>query len=541
MRSPPLNEDVSMNLTSRTALVATLVACHFTATGIESVEAQKGDEVVRGLLRALIESQLEKSNRREVAPPPARLGPGRNNTPPDRLSPRVNQLRPIASSFAQEATTLRALLQTDAARDFHVRNHLGDAMRLQATASAVQQRTAMARTDDSVRNSFQSLNTAWTSLAHELSTCNGLRNQTTACIGRLNRLDQQYCAILGIQTGFDRQQVIQTSYALSAYCRDLLESLQVGSRPSGRNRILQRKLGHLCEEVDYFAGLVSDNVQFQTAVVEYTQLYGEWKQLEGQLNQQASPTVTRGIRRIREAHRTLHNLLRMTMTVDPEYVHELVHELEERQRLLFQTITLEQLMVLPDSELVSLTANELAGSIENMDQLIVRKRGIAELAEAFGFIDNAWNRLAFYLEPIREPQTLATLAATHDAVKTIQVALGVTIEFDRTALLNMASSLEQLSDTLERTLIQWQRRPGTHDRSLVSKAHQMSALFHEIEQALAVNRSVINTGQCDQAIQLWQEIRPTLKTCTTIEQEQFQHIVNTMTPELIRFRTLLSQ
>lgn len=529
-----------MNRTSRTALIATLVACHWTATGINRAEAQKGEDVVKGLLRALIESQLEKSNRREVAPPPAQFNPGRN-TPPGRLSPRMNQLRPIASSFAQEATTLRTLLQTDAARDFHVRNHLGDAIRLQATASAVQQRTSISRTEDSVRDSFQSLNTAWTSLAHELSTCSGLRSQTTACIQRLNRLDKQYTAILGIQTGFDRQQVIQTAYALSAYCRDLLDSLQVGIRPTGRNRILQRKLAHLCEEVDYFAGLVSDNVQFQTASAEYSQLFAEWKQLESQLNQQASPTVTRGIRRIREAHRTLHTLLRMTMTVDPEYVHELVHELEQRQQLLFQTVTLEQLMNLPDSGLISLTANELAGAVENMDQLIVRKRGIAELAEAFSFIDNAWNRLAFYLEPIRAPQTLASLSATHDAVKTIQVALGVTIEFDRTALLNMASSLEQLSDTLERTLVQWQRRPGSHDRSLVTKAHQMSALFHEIEQALALNRPLVNAGQCDQAIQLWQEIRPALSNCDTIEREQFRHISETMTPELIRFRTMLSQ
>ena len=530
-----------MNFPSRTVLAATLIACHLTAMGIDSAVAQKGDEVVKGLLRALIESQVDKANRRETAPAPGQMNPRRNPNRPPRLSPQVNQLRPIASNFAQEASTLRTLLQTDAARHFHVRHYLSDATKLQATAWTVQQRTAIARTEDSVRSSFEDLNTAWTTLAHELSTCAGLRNQTTACIARLNRIDQQYSKILGIQTGFDRKQVIQTAYALSAYCRDLSEGLQVGVRPGGRNRILQRKLAHLCAEVDYFAGLVADNVQFQTAASEYTQLYTEWKQLESQLNQQTSPTVIRSIRKIREAHRTLHHLLRMTMQVDPEYIRELVKILEGRQRLLFQTITLDQLMILPDSELVSITANELTGAIENMNQLILRKQGITELAEAFQFIDAAWNRLAFYLEPIQQPQTLATLTATHDAVKTIQVALAVTIEIDRTALLNMASSLEQLSDTLERTLTYWQRRPGNHDQTLISKAHQMSVIFHQIEQNLSLNQPTINSTQCDQAIQLWQEIRPALKTCTTIEQEQFQHIASTMTPKLIRFHTLLNQ
>lgn len=524
--------------TSFACLLAILV---LSSNGVQTANAQKGEDVVKGLLRALIESQLEKSNRREQAPPPSQLGRGRNNNPPGRLSPGMNQLRPIASSFAQEMTTLRTLMQSDAARDFHVRHHLGEAIRLQATASALRQRTAMARSEDLVRDDFRSLNTSWTSLAHELSTCNGLSGQTLACIKRLNQLDQRYCGILGIQAGFDRQQVIQTSYALSAYCRDLLESLQVGGRPAARNRILLRKMGHLCEEVDYFTGLVSGNVQLQTAVAEYSQLFDEWKQLESLLNRQADPTVTRGIRRIREVHRTLHHLLRITMSIDPEYVHELVHELEEQQRLLFQTITLEQLMPLPDSDLVTITANELAGAIENMDQLILRKRSVSDLAEAYEFIDSSWNRLAFYLEPIRDPRTLTSLAATNDAVRTLQAALGVTIEFDRTTLLNMASSLEQLSDTLERSLVSWQRKPGTHDRSLVGKAHQMSATFHQIEQALAVNRSVIDAGQCDQAIQLWQEIRPVLKTCNSIEREQFEHIADVMTPELIRFRTLLSQ
>lgn len=525
-----------------TGFVSVFVGLLLVFPSAPAANAQKGDDVVKGLLRALIESQLEKSNRREVAPPPPpHLSPGRNNTPPGRLTAGMNQLRPIASSFAQETSTLRALMQTDAARNFYVRQHLGEAIQLQAIASAVRQRTATARTEDLVRDNFRSLNTSWTSLAHELSTCDGLSNQTLACVKRLNQLDQRYCSILGIQTGFDRQQVIQTSYALSAYCRDLLESLQVGGRPSARDRIFLRKLAHLCEEVDYFAGLVSDNVQLQTAVTEYSQLFQEWKQLEGTLNRQADPTAIRGIRRIREAHRTLHNLLRIPMSVDPDYVHELIHELEEQQRVLFQTITLEQLMPLPDNDRITITANELAGAVENMDQLIIRKRSLEEFTEAFGFIDSSWNRLAFYLEPIRDPRTRAALAATHDAVKTIQAALGVTLQFDRTTLLNMASSLEQLSDTLERTLAKWQRTPGNHDRSLVTKAHQMSSAFHEIEQALAVNRSVIDAGQCDLAIQLWQEIRPVLKTCTSIEREQFQHIDDTLTPELIRFRTMLSQ
>lgn len=530
-----------MKHTFQRTLIGSTAFCLLLTINLKSARAQKGEDVVKGLLRALIESQLERSNRGNNQGQ-TQFDPRRNPaSTPGRITPGINQLRPIASSFAQEAMTLRTLLNTDAARDFHVRRHLADAIRLQATATAVRQRTASARTEESVLASFQSLNTDWTTLAHELSTCSGISRQTQSCIERLNRLDQQYCQVLGIQTGFDRRQVLQAAYSLSAYCRDLSETLQVGGRVTGRNRTLQRKLTHLCEEVDYFAGLVSQQVQFETAVSEYAELYREWQQVEGLLNRQSDPAILRGIRRIRETHRTLHQLLRMTMQVDPEYVHDLVHELESQQRSLFQSITLEQMMALPDNDLIMVTASELAGAVENMDQLIIRNRNIQELAEAWGFIDHAWNRLAFYLEPIGDPRALAQLSATNDAVRSIQAALGITVEFDRTALLNMASSLEQLSDTLERALSQWQRRPGNHDRTLITKAHQMADIFHSIEQALATNRPTVNVSQCDQAIRLWQEIRPALKDCNTIEREQFDHLASTLTPELIRFRTQLGQ
>ena len=77
--------------------------------------AQDGEDIARGLLRALIESQLEKANRKNRNLP----DPFRTPLTQQRgtLTAEMQKLRPVAASFAQESATLAALLNTDARRN----------------------------------------------------------------------------------------------------------------------------------------------------------------------------------------------------------------------------------------------------------------------------------------------------------------------------------------------------------------------------------------------------------------------------------------
>jgi len=77
---------------------------------------------------------------------------------------------------------------------------------------------------------------------------------------------------------------------------------------------------------------------------------------------------------------------------------------------------------------------------------------------------------------------------------------------------------------------------------LVVKAEKMVEEFHHIEQALAAGDAPgDHLSDCDRAIALWQQIRPVLKTCNTDEREQFDHIAATLTPEIVRLRTMLDE
>ena len=87
---------------------------------------------------------------------------------------------------------------------------------------------------------------------------------------------------------------------------------------------------------------------------------------------------------------------------------------------------------------------------------------------------------------------------------------------------------------------QWQRRPGQHDRQLLTKARNLSEGFHRLEVALASGRNGIrHRSECDKQIALWQDIRTTLKTCESAERQEFDYIAAKMTPDIIRLRTML--
>ena len=62
--------------------------------------AQSGEDIARGLLKALIESQLQKSQRRSGGPGETLRPPNGRGVPGQpQLTGQIQQLRPIAASY----------------------------------------------------------------------------------------------------------------------------------------------------------------------------------------------------------------------------------------------------------------------------------------------------------------------------------------------------------------------------------------------------------------------------------------------------------
>jgi hypothetical protein len=519
----------------RSAVCCLVAVCLSGFTSPGKCHAQNGEDIAKGLLRALIESQLDKSRRRSDGPS-TQLNPA-----PGNVTREMQQLRSITAGISQEYATLGALLQTESRRNFEVRRHLPDALRLQAEATALTQRVASQRNHILMIDDFRSLNNGWKMLSHQLEQCRNLSPQIAASIKRIDVLDAQYCSVLGIQSQYNSQELTQAAYTLTTYMHDLIEDVQHSTPfPQGSNRQFMRELGRVSQLVEQFAGLVSEGAQYDAIVTEYKRLYENWLGIETKLTGYSSHGVTRNMRRIREVHQTLHQLLRLELGVDKHIVLHFIHEVDNDLNELYRTITLEHLIALPDGAAVPEAADILGGTIQNIDDLVHRDQNAQVIAEAWVYTDEAWNKFAFYLSSTSDTAIASRLKSIDETLTSLQQALGVTIRYDQRALVKGAESLEHLSEELATSLKRWQAGPGKHDRSLPSKAEKMASLFHHIEQSIAAGRiGEHNLQECDAAITNWQQIRPVLKTCDTPERNQLDQIAATFTTEILRLRTML--
>lgn len=506
--------------------------------------AQNGEDIAKDLLRALIESQLDKSRRRSGGPnDPFREPQGKGNLRPGQASQEILKLRPITAGLAQESATLSALLNSDAHRSFEIRKQLQPAIQLQATASALRQQCEAQSNHLALREGYRGLNNEWKTLSHQLDQCKSLGTQTRECMKRISSLDAQYCSILGIQEQFNNLELTREAYTLTTYLRDLVDDIQATApRPGTSHDRVLRDLGRLSQESNYFAQLISGGVPFSNAVIEYQQLFKSWQSVEDELNVYSGPSIVRAMGRIHDSHQTIHELLRLEIGIDQKLVLHMVHELDDNLTGLFKSITLDEMMSLPDAAAVASAADATYGNIQNLDDLVHRKESTQAIAEAWVFANEAWEVFAFYVSPSPNARTQASLRSITQTMQSLKRTMGIAVSFDRGAMVKSASSLENMGEHLVTAIKRWHTRPGTHNPALVSQAQSLVDHSHYLEQELlSGHRGTKFSRRMDEIIAVWQQIRPELAKCDTDDSETINHIIGTFTPELIRLRTMLSE
>lgn len=517
-------------------LVTALTVCTLCLSPpVIAQDKDAGKELVKGLLRALVESQLEREQgRSELAPPPP---PG----PPGQPTPEITQLRPLLAAYVQELTTLTALLNTDARRSFAVRGPLADALQLQATAAAVKQRADSERHHRGLLQALMSLNAQWKTLVYQLQTLPGISNQTRASLTRVDQLNSQYCQLLNIQEQFDGREVIRAVDALAAELRVLADEISYASTTSGNRLRTAASLRRLQERAVLLGNLMADQAPPTAVVSEYQSLFQAWQQLRPELAGYTGRSVVRAVGRIQETHRTIHELLRLNFGIDQALLQQMAVGLQRDLSELFRTITLEQMMVLRDHRAIAQAADALAGSAENLTDVVTRQESPAAVGEAWFYLDEAWRLFAYYMEPLRAPETRRRLDGLAQSVDALRVTIGVSVAFDQTLVSQQAATLHGLADRLQAAVGEWARRPGSGvERTTLQQTDQLEALCHQLETLTASSRNLsASQSRCDEVIVLWQQLRPRLLTCTTQERATLESLADSLTSALVRLKTML--
>ena len=533
-----LSGTLTMTTSSRRShlcyVVTALLTVSIAASGVSHVCAQSGDDLAKGLLRALIESRLEKDRRRRVGRDPFR--------PVGQATREIEQLRTISATYAQEATALSAVLNTDARRDYHVREHLPATLQFEATAAVVRQQTAAARNHATLADTYRQLNSQWLTLSHQLRHQHGVSPQAIAILDRIGILDQQYCALLGIQQQFDHRQLVRAADLLSAELRHLGEALQYAVPASATRARLIRNLQRLQQQAGYFANLAADNPQLEQVVREYQRLYQSWVGLEVDLDRYRNRSVTRGVQRVAAAQQTVHGLLRLDFGLDKRLVQHLIRDVETAMTELFQQITLADLMNLADSDEVASAADTAYGTLQHLADVVNRDETPRDIGEAWVFMDEAWDLLAYYLSPVRNPGVQHQLEVIARQLAGLQDTVGATVAWDDREMAQRSAALETTAEGIRLAIQRWHQSAGITDQHRSHEAQELISHCHELEQLIFGHRPPAEIlAECNHVIEAWQHLRPYLRECQTAERNTLEQLAAAFTPELIRIRTALPE
>ncbi len=515
-----------------------LLTVAIAASGISHVCAQNGEDIAKGLLRALIDSTLDKQRRREAVRDPFRppaLQPG-------LTSPQIQQLRTLSATYAQQTSALSARLHADARRDFHVRPHLASAFNFEASAAAVRRQTNSAQNHAAIVDSYRQLNAAWLTLSHQLRGQQGVSPQTIAVVDRIGQLDAQYCSILGIQQQFDRRELSRTVGRLAAEIQHLSGSLRYDVPSSATRARIIRHLQQLSRRVDRFAVQILNNQQLNRVVSEYQQIFTLWSQQTVDLDRYNSHSVTRNVQAVALIHQKIHELLRLETALDKRLIQHLVRDIDATMIQIFQEITLADLMSLPDSDEVAPAADMAYGTLQHLADVIQRDESRQEIGDAWAYVNEAWEFLDYYLSPVRNPHIHQHLEEVSGGLATLKQTVGVVVAWDRREMVQHASALESQAEGIHQSVQLWHRTAGIRNPRRAQETQELIGHCHALEQLILERRSMDQIREeCDHVVEAWQQLRPYLRECQTAESESLEQLAAGFTPQLVRIRTALPE
>ncbi len=506
---------------------------------------EAGKDIANGLLRALIESQLQKQNRGNLQPG----GPRQQNPPgfdpnarPAQPTTECQQLRTLLATMEQESNALSAQLNNDSRRNPEVRNQLADVVNFQASVAAARQHAGEHNNHMHMQPTGQLLDQTWKPLAYQLAALPAISQQTRESIERMNRMDAQLCGLLGIQEQFNSRELVRAADLLVADLRTLAEDIGYSNATGVNSTRLSGNVRRHEQKASSFANLAASGAQFQNVVAEYQNLHQTWQGLRPELDQYAARNMTRTVGRIEESHRTIHQLLRLQYRFDEPFVKRMAEGIDRDIADLFRTITLEQILMLPDSRSLPAVADALQGNCQNLSDVISRREPLQQVGEAWLYLDQQWQLFAYYLNPVQAAETRRRVDGINQSLQLLKNAIGVSVGYDYNAVRQQATAVDSLADLLQTTCRRWLKRPGQQNATLEAELQKLANSCRQLTTVATTNREPADVlPACDEVIGFWQQVRPQLSQCQTQERESLDQAIADFTPALLHLRTMLGE
>lgn len=412
-------------------------------------DKERKKEVINGVLRLLLDSQVERSGLRDqrapLPPPP----------PGGRPTVELLEARQRLEVMQREAAGLSAVLQRESASNPAVRGLLPDVLKFQVRADAVATRSRALFDHRALAAEVASLDREWRILLVKLQQTPRLSGQCRDHFSRFDEQHQSLCKILAVEPTLDRRLLVRSAESLSAHMRSLVEDVAFETRSSLQGRDLVRDAGLTQQAAHEFADVILDNVPVRVIVDRYQAFTRHWEPLNAKLCALQSRYIEREVVAVQQVDQKIRELLWLPRALNRELIIQLAAGVHADVDRLYDSITLSVLMQLPSGEFATSTASDFHGYCEHLEECARRSNRRDEIVDAYEDILGAWVAFSRNFRNVKHLPLQQQIATIEQRLVSMREPLGIRNGFDRDEGRRRAAALEHLADHFNNDLATW--------------------------------------------------------------------------------------
>lgn len=415
--------------------------------GADDKERKK--EVINGVLRLLLDSQVERQGLRDerapLPPPP----------PGGRPTVELLEARQRLEVMQREAAGLSATLQKESATNPAVRALIPDVLKFQVRADAVAARSRLLFDHRALAAEVASLDREWRILLIKLQQTPRMPG---TCRDHFSRFDEQHqglCKLLAVEPTLDRRLLVRHAESLSAQMRSLVEDISFETRSSLSGRELVRDAGLAQHAAHEFADVILDNVPVRVITDRYQAFARQWEPLNAKLCALQSRYIERDVVAVQQVDQKIRELLWLPRALNRDLIIQLATGVHADVDHLFDSITLSVLLQLPSGEFAPSAASDFHGYCEHVEECARRSNRREEIVDAYEDLLGAWVSFSRIFRTVKHSGLQQQIGAIEQRLVALREPLGIPNGFDRDEGRRRAAALEHLADHFNEDLVTW--------------------------------------------------------------------------------------
>ena len=526
----------SANLLSCVAIATLLVHQPGSAFG----QQRDRGGFIRDLLKTYVESQIQSQ------PAPSNPPAASRTSSPDPQIRRAGELLGAASS---EMAELVDALLGDVNRANGVRQLLSLAFRVNADAAVLSRQLSYTQDIDALRPSLRQLDQDWRTLEYRLSQTHNLSATTLGHVERIKQYADQLNAMFQVPTQVDLNELSQRASQMHQALRTLLQDIryeipdrQMADRlfSAGRNTY---------EQLQRFVQLTrpysNTNVHYETLKQEYERLDNYWTTYQQRLRQANNRHLQRQIQRINDDMRAMNSAL--YIEVDQISREELEHATSilrgDIDRLL-RRINLKMLTQLPAARRYAIeAASDLDQTCTDFSEML--NDDVDNIRDMFLYMYDEWQRLNMSLQGVGSQEARQAIRDVETSLTDLQALLGVRFELDRTAAINLATTLNgharHLQGDVRDVFGRPNRYPQDFQNNCLDEAARFEAATRSLYNALDRGEKLQTLAETMRGLaQSWTSLTRMLPQFSASDRGHLTQIEREITPQVVQLQTLLT-